>query len=91
MQNIVDYFNTFLDIIFDGSFNLVSPDVLLSTLIRTSSWKTSIWDCIVFFISNPHLIFSFFVWSWFAVLTINLLLIFPYKWIRSVIRKCSGR
>lgn len=94
MSNIISYFNTFLNVLFGSSLTLYSPAVLISVWSSAVTAGIDASSFEVFFLSviqSPSFVFSCFVWVFFAILTVNLLLIFPYHWIRSVIRKCSGR
>ena len=100
MLNIIDYFNTFLEVIF-GSFNsnlnveLLDPHITMNILgnwFRQSS-TGDLWKFLTYMFNNtdwPSVLLSLFVWSWFAWLTVNLLLIWPFKWLRSVINRCKG-
>lgn len=88
MQNIIDYFNTFLHVIFGNSVSLYSPSVVIDWINEAGELASSLENFIIILSQNIQYLLSLFVWVWFAVLTVNLLLIFPYRWIRSVIRKC---
>lgn len=90
MQNILDYFNTFLDIIFDGGLTLSSPSGMLLTIYNYASSSSSIEDFILKVLGNLSIIFNLIVWIWFAWLTIHLLIIWPFNWLRSVIKRCKG-
>ncbi len=90
MFNIIQYFNSFTNLIFgvnNNFFYLMTPTNCfnyLSTFASSSSFE----QFIVSLFGQPALIFSLIVWVWFVWLTIHLLLIWPFNWIRSIIRKC---
>lgn len=89
MQNILDYFNSVIYAIFGSNsfFALLSPNTVYRFLSNPDSPFLSLEDFILRVLSNPSFIFSFFVWTWFAVLVFKLLLVYPFKWIRSVIKR----
>lgn len=100
MQNIVNYFNSVLGVIFGSShgsprLNLLPYDSFISelNLFFENSIDSGSFDLLRFigeFLSSPSMIFSAFVWAWFAILTFKLLLVYPFNWLRSIIRKCRG-
>ena len=97
MVNILAYLNTFFNYIFGIEELLLTPSVCISSL--SSLWSSILNNSDVTYklfaylgalVSQPALVLSVFVWVWFAILALHLLLIFPYRWLRSVIRKCRG-
>ena len=85
MQNIITYFNTFLNVIFGSRIFIVSPADLLDWFINNP--PADLWGLIVSFLQRPPYLISLVVWSWFAWLSFHLLLIWPFKWIRSVVTR----
>lgn len=94
MSNIQTYIQTVLNAIFGGQFTFYLP-------YQVFGWLSNLFvDAMVasspleyFFLSlvtQPQYIFSLFIWLWFAFLVFRLTILFPYNWLRSIIRKCKG-
>lgn len=90
MQSIVDYFNAFTQVIF-GLNLLITPRQLFdwyNTIF--TQWTASGSDFSWFvgkFIQYPDKIFSSIVWFWFLWLTFYLLILCPFKWFRSLVKR----
>lgn len=90
MENIMSYVNYFTELFLDRSM-LLSPSDTIAQLAATfniSETGTTIADVLVRCAANPDMVFSTVVWSLFGALTIGLLLIMPYKFVKRVIKKC---
>lgn len=97
MYNILQYFNSLLSYIFgnaNSSFmRLNTPGEVITFLrgLSLSSGLDGFFDIINALVTEPPILFSLIVWCLFGWFVLHLLLIYPFKWFRSVIRRCSGR
>lgn len=89
MTNILAYINYFTNFLF-GVDLLLTPSQFISQMgeIFTFSGSIHLADIIANILANPSLVFSGFVWVLFAIFTIKLLLVLPYRFAKAVIRKC---
>jgi len=86
MNSIVDYFNSLLSYIFGNNLILYNPGRVLNWIHTSASDASSIEGFILGLLSEFDFAFSAIVWFWFAWLSIHLLLILPFKWLRSVFK-----
>lgn len=91
MENIMSYVNYFTELFLSRSM-LLSPAATIAELqsvFDISGTGTTIADVLVRCAANPDMVFSTIVWSLFGSLTIGLLLIMPYRFVKRVIKKCK--
>lgn len=86
MSNILAYFNAFLDVIFDGALVLYSPATVISYLANIN-YTSGLEPFILNVLHHPEYFLSYVVWVWFACLSFKLLLILPYKFFKSLVKR----
>lgn len=87
MQNIVDYFYYVLRVIFGNGFSVYSPAECLGHISEIAESSSTLESFLLGFLTRPELFLSYFVWTWFAILVFKLLLVYPFKWFKSVVKR----
>lgn len=83
MENIVTYLNYFTQLIF-GIDLVLTPTTLIENL---SDLPANLYDLPGTLLAQPATLFSLAVWTFFAILLVRLLLVAPYRFARSLLRR----